>query len=390
MSTSPLDVPARQARDLQLAWARFWRYSAVQRAEGQAYAALGYPGRINDPVVPLIAATDALMIGLARTFARDVDGHRRATIAAEVQETLDLHEARGWPADPAAYHTTPIVPSPKSVARKGSWEVLTHESSYTVPDGEPGASRWLARTANRTAVLRVRRIHADAPWLVLIHGAGMGQLRIDAGMFDADRLGDTLGVNIVMPVLPLHGPRRTAGPTTNSVLPLVDTVDTLHGLTQAVHDVRSAMAWARNQGDRPISVYGYSLGGFTAAAVSALEPELGAVVALMPLVDATDVMTSKIAHRQRRAEWFESYHEAGSRLLSVTSPLALPVPATPSRRMTIIAGRADRFVAPREHAVRLAAHWGGAPVQWLRASHMSHVRSARLRELVEGALAPPD
>ena len=45
------------------------------------------------------------------------------------------------------------------------------------------------------------------PWLVCVHGAEMGRAALDLMLFRAWHLHQDLGLNVVLPVLPMHGPR---------------------------------------------------------------------------------------------------------------------------------------------------------------------------------------
>ena len=47
------------------------------------------------------------------------------------------------------------------------------------------------------------------PWLVCVHGAEMGRAALDLALFRAWHLHEDLGLNVVLPVLPMHGPRGT-------------------------------------------------------------------------------------------------------------------------------------------------------------------------------------
>lgn len=326
---------------------------------------------------------DGALLGLARTMGRGQKPDRLQAIVDEVHDALALHDEQGWAKDPAGYHAKPTPPKSVKVRRQQQWEIVSYDSGYEPRAGEPGVDRWLAREANRTAILRVRRVGLKAPWLLLIHGAGTGWMRTDVPTFDALAIAERLHVNVVMPVLPLHGPRRTPGPFMNSILPSPDTLDTLHGLAQAAWDVRRCLAWIRAQSDASIGMHGISLGGYTAALTAGLEEPLAAVIAGVPLVDVTAVFASKAPARQRETSWFQDYTEASRQLLSVVSPLTLPPPRTEPDRLGIYAGRFDRFVPALDQAVLLSKHWGGTDIHWLPGGHSTHLRSKSVRRFTE-------
>ena len=83
------------------------------------------------------------------------------------------------------------------------------ESGYTPHPGEPGRERWLGYAANRTAHARLlEHPGAPRPWLVCIPGYRVGQVAVDFTGFRTRWLHRTLGLNVAVPVMPLHGPRR--------------------------------------------------------------------------------------------------------------------------------------------------------------------------------------
>ena len=115
------------------------------------------------PDYPAMSPVD---IALATAFDRAacayrwVSGARPSSrewlrIINEVDRARTLFRARGWLADPAAYHVTPpAVDAPQLNSRRSrrrSFLHLTFESGYEPRSGEPGRERWLGYTANRTA-----------------------------------------------------------------------------------------------------------------------------------------------------------------------------------------------------------------------------------------------
>ena len=75
--------------------------------------------------------------------------------------------------------------------------------------GEPGRERWLAYEANRTGhAWLLKHPGPPRPWLVCVPGYRMGRPAVDFTGFRAGWLYKTLGLNVAIPVIPLHGPRR--------------------------------------------------------------------------------------------------------------------------------------------------------------------------------------
>lgn len=156
----------------------------------------------------------------------------------------------GWFEDPASYHQDPPPlerPEIHYQERRGrNIECLTFESLYEPHTGEPGRERWLGYEKNRTVHAWVLRHDDDEerPWLVCVHGIRMGTLGKSLTRFRPEYLHEELGLNLLMPVLPLHGPRDTglvSGERTLSG----DVMDTLHTGAQAVWDLRRLVSWPR-------------------------------------------------------------------------------------------------------------------------------------------------
>ena len=91
-------------------------------------------------------------------------------------------------------------------------------------------------------------------------------------------------MNVALPVLPLHGARRVTRVSGEPFLSF-ELMNAVHGLTQAVWDLRRLISWIRSQGATSISLFGVSLGGYTVALLAGLEPGLDGVVAGIPVAD---------------------------------------------------------------------------------------------------------
>src|SRR5262249_47790370 len=108
---------------------------------------------------------------------------------------------------------------------------------------EPAADRWRRGTHNDTVHVRLLRHRtATRPWLVCIDGLGVGASRFDLPLLWANRFHDSLGFNVAVPVLPFPGPRRSPGA---EPLLSLDLAMTLHGITQAIWDIRRLVHWIR-------------------------------------------------------------------------------------------------------------------------------------------------
>jgi hypothetical protein len=312
-----------------------------------------------------------------------------ARINAEMSAARELFEERGWFEKPASYHSLPSPlgsPTLRAAHVRGTdYEKLTFESGFEPHSDEPGRDRWLSYRANRTAGAWVLR-HRDAnrPWLVCIHGYKMGYAGIDLLAFPPDWLHHGLGLNLAIPVLPLHGSRKV-GRTSGDGFLAGDILDCAHAEAQAMWDIRRVLSWIRAQSESRIGVYGLSLGGYNAALLSTLDDDLACTIAGIPLVDIPDAM---IRHGLLSAIGYQGPESLDTdrmtEVMRVVSPLALE-PRLPLERRFVFAAVADRLVPP-EHAIRLWEHWDRPRIEWYQGAHMTFRAHPSVRLLIEEGL----
>ena len=189
-------------------------------------------------------------------------------ITREVVAGLEFYGDKGWLQKPKGFFAKPPALSEVSVRKvkgpKRSFYRIFFESGYMPHQGEPGAQRWQSYTANNREYALLLRHSQPRPWLVCIHGTEMGRAALDLALFRAWKLHDELGLNVVMPVLPMHGPRARGLPK-GAIFPGEDVFDDVHATAQAVWDIRRLLSWIRLQ--EPESLIGLnslSLGGYIA------------------------------------------------------------------------------------------------------------------------------
>ncbi len=243
-------------------------------------------------------------------------------IVEEVDLARDHFARAGWLDDPGSYHRAPepltqpeLRPSRAAQLRV---ERMKFSSGWAPPADVPGRERWLSYQANtlgRATVLRHR--DESRPWVVCIHGTGMGR-DADLRSFRARHLFEDLGCNVVLPILPLHGPRREPKRST-AQFPSIDPLDNVHGLAQAAHDVRRILGWIRMQSPSAIAVQGVSLGGYVAALVAGLAEPLDCVIAIIPATDFPTLFRSQTPPRMTRR--LTPILEPATALHRVVSPL---------------------------------------------------------------------
>lgn len=368
-----------------------WATAAVLRRSDRAPA--GRPRPVPNPRLTLGVALDeavlGAMVGLQRATPTREEEIR---IGADLQAAAELADARGWVADPRTYHREPPPLTDAEVTvRRARWlrtryEAMTFPSGFAPRPEEPAADRHPALgTPNDTVhvhLFRHRQEVEDRPWVVLVHGFGMGFPAADLTSFDIGRLHHQLGANLAMVVLPMHGARRTPG---HGMLLSLDLAASIHGIAQAAWDVRRLIRWVRTQTTGTVSLYGISLGGYTTALVAGLEP-LDAAIAGVPVVDLPAVFARHAPRRDlARAHRRGVLGPSADAAFQVVSPLRL-APQVPHEHLAIHAGIGDRFV-PSRHAESLWEAWGHPATRWYPGGHIGFMWSPKVRDFVAERLA---
>jgi len=308
-------------------------------------------------------------------------------ITDEVVAGLEFYGDRGWLDNPKRFFGAPPplsdVTVRKAKGNKRSLYRIYFDSGYLPRPGEPGGNRWTSYTANTREYALLLRHPQPRPWLVCVHGTEMGRAAMDLALFRAWRLHGDLGLNVVMPVLPMHGPRARDLPK-GAVFPGEDILDDVHATAQAVWDIRRLLSWIRRQEpESQVGLYGLSLGGYIAALVASLEADLTCAILGVPVADLVGLLGrhSGLQRDDPRRRTMELAEPIGR----MTSPLSLP-PLVPMAGRFIYAGVADQVVHPREQVVRLWEHWGKPEIVWYRGGHTGFFRARPVQRFVEAAL----
>ena len=335
-------------------------------------------------------ATDEALLGFFVSFARIPRGRVVERDVDELQSLRAVADARDWRGTPAAFHRTPERPVDFTLTPKKSqgcsFEWLDFESGFVADPELPGAERWQGHLPNRRMSARIfRHPGGPRPWLICIHGYRMGLDGLDLSLFRANRMHHKLGLNVAMPILPLHGARRIARITGGHFLdgPLADLI---HAQAQGLWDLRRLKAWiGAQQPDMPIGALGYSLGGYHAAMLAAFEADLACVIAGIPLTDIPNALWKHMPDLHLRYMEAQGISQAElSALLAPVSPLHLK-PVVPHERRYIFAATADQLVEP-DQPYLLWEHWDRPSMHWYHGSHLSVRREADLLPFVEDAL----
>jgi hypothetical protein len=375
--------PVGRAADFYAgAWQR-WLTSSEEHLE--------MPVPFPSATIALGAVLDETLVSVSRFARKPLPPETYGRIHGEVLEAADLYGRRGWLDDPLSYFHRPPPAQPLA---ESSWlggiagvafERFRFESGYEPDPEEPGRERWLAYEANRTAYAWILRHRRPRPWLVCIHGAGMGYPLADLFAFQAAWLHEGLGVNLAFPVMPLHGPRRP-GLLPGVGFPSDDLLDNVHAVAQAVWDTRRLVAWIRSQGSDVVGLAGLSLGGYTTAVLAGVEAELACVIAGVPAVDFAELFERHAPAEVRRLPEFVEMTKEARIAHRVISPLALS-PRVPHERRFIFAGLADRLVHPRKQVRALWDHWQKPSIHWFEGSHVGFLWSGAVRSFMHDALS---
>lgn len=336
---------------------------------------------------------ELVLVGLLwRRPLSDPDAYEE--INREVHEAVDFYGTRGWLDKPQDFFPAPPAPTHVSIRsftnRGRTHERLTITSGYEPHPGEPGAERWMSYTGNHREYALMLR-HRDAggtdteprPWLVCIHGTEMGRAELDLTLFRAWHLHEDFGLNVILPVLPMHGPRARGLPK-GAVFPGENVMDDVHGTAQSVWDVRRIIAWIRAQqpGAR-IGLNSISLGGYVAALVASLDDDLTCAILGVPPSNLVELLGrhSGLPKNDPRRMTLDLARPIGQ----MVSPLSME-PKVPPKGRFIYAGVADRIVHPRQQVMQLWEHWGRPDVGWYRGGHTGFFQAKPVQRYIDAAL----
>jgi pimeloyl-ACP methyl ester carboxylesterase len=308
-------------------------------------------------------------------------------ITDEVNAALDYYRRKGFLDKPERFFAQPPPLTDVTVrevtGRGRRRERLFFDSGYMPHRGEPGRERWLGYTANEREYALLLRHSRPRPWLVCIHGAEMGRAAFDLTVFRAWHLHRDLCLNVVLPVLPMHGPRSRGLPK-GAVFPGEDILDNVHATAQAVWDIRRLVSWIRRQEpESPIGLNALSLGGYVASLVASLEDDLACAILGVPVADLVEVLGSHagLSSDDPRRDTLALAAPIGRMI----SPLSLEPRVALSGRF-IYAGIADQLVHPREQVIRLWRHWGRPQIVWYRGGHTGFFRSHPVQQFIDQAI----
>jgi hypothetical protein len=162
-------------------------------------------------------------------------------------------------------------------------------------------------------------------------------------------------------------------------------MNAVHGLTQAMWDIRRLITLIRQQGATSISLYGVSLGAYAVSLLAGLEQGIDGVVAGIPVSDFPGLFHRHSPHHIR-ARTIEHKIMGGpaENVYRVVSPLSLEA-KVPKRGRFIFAGYGDRLAFP-DQAQRLWEHWDQPRISWYSGGHVGYLWSKQVTDFLVSSL----
>lgn len=227
---------------------------------------------------------------------------------------------------------------------------------------------------NRVACAQHWR-HNDGPrdTLCVIHGFMASAHAFNSAFFSLQSL-FRAGYDVLLYVLPFHGPRRSwFAPYdgwdyfAHGVAHINETV------AHSIHDFRLFVDYLQEQGSGGIGVTGVSLGGYTAALLASVEPRLQLAVTNAAVTDMGSLMDAWLPANLLIAAFRQLAgmdRVALDDTLSFHSPLTY-APLLDREHLMIIGGLGDRL-APPQQTSWLWEHWGEPRLHWYPGNHAMH------------------
>lgn len=314
------------------------------------------------------------------------DGIVDAKVADALNRTHEFYTAQGWIDAPQSFHPQPpplVVPNIKAVRSfHGNYEHVRFDSRYEPHPDDPYRENWLAYGGNHTAhawMLR-RDDGIQRPWVIAIHGFGMGAPWADLPGLATQWLHHKTGANVISYVMPLHGPRLDGAHRFEMFARGIPNI--IHCEGQAMWDLRRIVSWIRTQSDQPIGAYGISLGGYTTALLASLEPELSFAVPGVPATALEDLFVRNLPDEDGTSQ--PEFWNTARDTLRVVSPLAMQ-PLVPKDGRFIFGGLLDGLI-PMKTVRDLWLHWEQPHITWFEGSHISFFLEPPVRKLLLKAL----
>ncbi|HET8939723.1 MAG TPA: hypothetical protein VFN67_40065 [Polyangiales bacterium] len=271
-------------------------------------------------------------------------------------DVIDLSWASGfeslWSERSAAAHfaaleakDAPLARSIRSLNACESRLGIQVRYAHARPENQTMHARWFKHRAG------------PRPCAVILHGYLGGTLAVEEVMWPIQALFDR-GMDVVLTVLPMHGPRT--GVRDRFRLPGFPAVDprlAVEGFRQLVHDHLTLFDYLLDSQVNSLGLMGMSLGGYSAALLSTLDPRIRFSVFYMPLASVSEfaLRTGRMVGSEQ-----EQLEQASAleRVYRCVSPLARPS-LLPHGHSLVIAGESD-LITGKPHSDKLVNHFNSA------------------------------
>jgi dienelactone hydrolase len=175
--------------------------------------------------------------------------------------------------------------------------------------------------------------------------------------------------------MPYYGPRREPG--VNRRMIADDPEETLAGMTQAVLDIRRAVAFLRSRDEidpEQIGIMGVSLGGITAALAASAEPRIQNVCLLLAGGDLPTIAAESREFARQREAFIAAGRdpEAMARVIHDIDPLT-HAHLLQDRRILMLNAKDDEVI-PRTCTEKLWEKAGKPDIVWFEGGHYSVIR----------------
>jgi pimeloyl-ACP methyl ester carboxylesterase len=246
---------------------------------------------------------------------------------------------------------------------------LLEEAPATISWRSP-ASSVAEFPVNGRARAVLYRVRPKAPTVIMLHALMSVS---DAGYRRWARHFNSLGWNAAFVHLPFHYSRRPRGHLNGELCCTADLALTGDTLRQAVVEIRQLMAWLRAEGGSEFGLLGTSYGGWVAAVLASLEPDLRFLALLAPMVNVGHALY------EGPTSWIIRGHlmRAGldRTLVERHAHLSSPLQALPAgdlaQRTVIIGGTFDRIVRLADLEA-LRESWPGSELLTVPQAHFGY------------------
>jgi pimeloyl-ACP methyl ester carboxylesterase len=207
--------------------------------------------------------------------------------------------------------------------------------------------------------------------LVYVHGwLEPGSWAEEATLFR--KWGRDLEVDLAHVALPFHSSRKPRSSLfSGELFWTADLVRSVEGVRQSICDVRSAVAWLRDQGYEQVGVTGVSLGGAITMLIGCLDPApdyIAPIVAHLQLGDAVEQAPILFRVKKDLQGW--GYSETERRRLFSKLGWEDYEPVLAPDRQLWIQAEDDVYLHP-EPARRQWRRWGEPNILWIDGGHMT-------------------